>query len=192
MDHEPVRAPAMALTCGFPTVLHSPSRPRIPPKRPVTEFTRQRSHVRYLLRPQFISGGRAGRAVPSWRAGSRKASARLATAALTLSSATSRASRLKGQQRATGHLDAPSSWRVAVQCSRVRPTPRMPTRWNLRWQLASLTRTSLYKADSEAARFQRPWASVTGNGPRVGNPLDFRVRPVPGSHGVVADRGRPG
>ncbi len=38
----------------------------------------------------------------------------------------------------------------------------------------------------------KAWASVTGNGPRVGNPLDFRVRPVPGSHGVVADRGRPG
>jgi hypothetical protein len=51
MEPEPVRASTAASTWAFPRILHSPSRPRISPKWPVAEFTRQRPEVRNLSRP---------------------------------------------------------------------------------------------------------------------------------------------
>jgi len=85
-------------------------------------FTRQRSQVRYLL-PQFIPGSRAGGAAPSWRAGSRKASAPLATPRHYIFKCHLQGFPPRGTAARTGHWDAASSWRVAAQRSRVRPTP---------------------------------------------------------------------
>jgi hypothetical protein len=122
MDDEPPPAPMAASTCAFPLILHSPSWSRIVAKEPVAEFTRQRSQVRYLL-PQFIPGSRAGGAAPSWRAGSRKASAPLATPRHYIFKCYLQGFPPRGTAARTGHWDAASSWRVAAQWSRVRPTP---------------------------------------------------------------------